>query len=90
MADAEGRPEATETADLYHRHEADPSKWEEAPAVTGRPADVPSPNTTLADRAKARKGGAKKVDKDAEGVEDKAVKAAESKAPTKKAAPRKG
>lgn len=70
---------------------ADDTKYEEAKAVTGRPADVPPPNTTMADRAKAnKKATTKQVDADEAGVEDKAVTASESKAPAKKAAPHKG
>lgn len=48
--------EATTHGDTYHRHgEVDPSKWNEAPSVTGRPVDEPGPNSTLASRAKAKK-----------------------------------
>lgn len=69
-----------------HRHgDPDPSQWQEAEAVTGRPADEPPDNSTLSSRS----GGAKKVD--ADDVEDKAVEAAPAKkagkrAPAKKAA----
>lgn len=71
--------EATTPADTLHRHgDPDPSEWQEAEAVTGRPNDEASPNSTMADRAKARK----QVDKDSDVVEDKAI----TKAPAKKAA----
>lgn len=69
-----------------HRHgDPDPDKWEEAEAVTGRPADVPPDNSTLASRAKAR---VKQVDPD--DVEDKAITKApaKAKATTRKAAPK--
>lgn len=36
--------------------EIDPSKWDEAVAVTGRPVDVASANSTFAERAKVRSG----------------------------------
>ena len=72
--------EATTHAETFHRHgDPDPSNWDEAQAVTGRPADEPTSNSTLAERATARKGDAKQVDADE--VEDKAVK----KAPARKA-----
>lgn len=46
--------EATNHADTYHRHgDPDPSKWDEADAVTGREADPVPTNTSFADRAKA-------------------------------------
>lgn len=59
------------------------SEGREGRSVTGRPVDVPGPNTTLADRAKAR-SGVKQVDKSE--VEDKSVTAAGAakKAPAKK------
>lgn len=84
MAD---RKEATTHADLYQRHgDPDPSKWDEAEAVNGRPSDVAGPNSTLASRARER-AGVKQVD--ASEVEDKAVTAAATKAPAKKAAAKK-
>lgn len=91
---ADDRPEATTHGDQYHRHEPDPSKWEEKEAVTGRPNDTPLrgedkpavPNSTLAERAKAR---TKQVEKDQEQVENKAVTSAAKKAPAKKAAAKK-
>jgi hypothetical protein len=47
-------PEVKNHAESYHRHgEADPSEWDEATAVTGRPADQPTENTTFVQRAKA-------------------------------------
>lgn len=74
--------EATNHADTYGRHgDPDPGKWQKAEAVTGRPADTPPRNSTLAERA-ALRTGAKQVD--AAEAEDKAVK----KAPAKKAAPK--
>lgn len=62
------REEATSAADTLHRHgDPDPSNWDEAQAVTGRPQDQPEANTTFAERAKGRKG-------------TKAVQSAENKA----------
>lgn len=65
--------EATTHADTYHRHgDLDPSKWDEAVAVTGREADPVPQNSTFADRAKAR-GGNKAVqpsDAEAKSLED--------------------
>lgn len=78
----DSRPEATTTADTYGRHEpGDPSKAEQAVAVTGRPPDTPQrgvdepavPNSTFAERSKARRAGAKAVDADDEKAENKAV-----------------
>lgn len=91
MADEKSPNEATEHADLYHRHgEADPEGWEEQEAVTGRENDTPLrgedtpavPNSTLASRAKAR-GSFKRVDD----AENKAVAPAEA---TDKAPARRG
>lgn len=85
-------PEATEHTDTYHRHgDPDPSKWDEGESVTDRPNDTPLrgvdepavPNSTLASRAKARKVGAKQVDKDEDAVENKAVTSAAKKTPAK-------
>lgn len=45
--------------------------WDEQVAVTGRPQDTPSPNTTFADRAKARQPKKKAVQGDE--AENKAV-----------------
>lgn len=79
--------EATTHADLYHRHQQSSDNWEEAEAVTGRENDTPLrgedtfavPNTTLADRAKARsKTDAKQVSED--DTEDKAVASSQTKA----------
>ena len=50
--------------------EGKPEGWEEMVAVTGRPQDEPLPNTTFAQRAKARQ------------PKKKAVQAAENKAVT--------
>lgn len=57
----------------------DPSIWDEAQAVTGRPNDVPEDNSTFASRAKA----AAKADRADVAKVDEPVKA------TKKAAARK-
>lgn len=47
-----------EIADTYQRTgEPDQSQWEEKPAVTGRPADEPTGNSTLAERQRARENG---------------------------------
>lgn len=79
MPDEKDPNEATALAETFHRHgEPDPSKWQEAEAVTDRPNDTPLrgddvyavPNTTMADRRKAR--DVKQVK--SEDVEDKAVK----------------
>lgn len=62
-----------------------PVTSEPAKAVTDRPADVPSPNTTLADRAKARsadKPASKAVDDD--DTENKAVTTSATKRPRRK------
>lgn len=95
MPDDQNDDGATTHADLYQRHEPDQSKWEEKPAVTGRPNDIPLDedpdlpevlrNSTLAARAAANKKRSQKVveDKDAE---NKAVQAADKKAPAKRAA----
>lgn len=48
--------------------ELDPSIWDEAVAVTGRPQDEPLPNSTFAERAKAASKAVKSDD-----AEDKAV-----------------
>lgn len=60
---------AETTADTYHRHgDPDPAKWEEQPAVTGRPNDLRDgevTNTTFADRAKT--DGENKAVQSAEG-----------------------
>jgi hypothetical protein len=48
-----------------------PEGWEEAVAVTGRPQDEPLPNTTFAERAKARQPQKKAV----QSAENKAVAA---------------
>lgn len=83
MADeTTGREPATETADLYHRHgEPDASAWQEAAAVTDRPNDLEGEvrNTTMAERAAARKKASAKEVK-AESTEDKAVTSAATKA----------
>lgn len=89
---AEPRDEATSHGDQYGRHKADPSNWDEQEAVTGRPNDTPLrgedkpavPNSTLAERAKARKASTKQVDKSEETVEDKQVTKAPKKAASKK------
>ena len=76
--------EATTHAETYHGHgDPDPSKWEKATAVTGRPVDTPPPNSTLAERAAARKGDAAAGGPDPTDPEPK-------KAPAKKATARKG
>ena len=73
--------EATTHADTYHRHgDPDPSKWSGAESVTGRPADVPPTNSTLADRA--HKPVVEKVDEPAT--------PAAKKVPARKAAAPKG
>lgn len=75
--------EATTHAETFERHgKPDPSRWEKAKAVTGRPADAPTPNSTLAARAAARK-----VDGTQAPAEDESKP---EKAPAKKAAARKG
>lgn len=94
MADEKDPNEATSHAETYHRHgDPDPSKWEEAQAVTDRPNDLEPGstvhNSTLAERAKANKAkpAAKVVDEDA--AENKAVQSSEAKAaPAKRAAKR--
>lgn len=85
------RPEANTSAETYERHgKPDPSKWQEAEAVTDRPNDLVAgqvTNSTMADRAKARakaKPEAKVVDDDA--AENKAVTTAAKKAPAKRPA----
>lgn len=70
--------------------EVDPSVWDEAPAVTGRPNDEAPENTTFAERLKQaeesrKRLGRKRVDDDDEAVEDKAVKTSTTKAPRKRA-----
>lgn len=82
MADEKDPNEATEFAETLHRHDPDPSKWEQAEAVTGRPSDIFDPNSTLASRAKSR-AGEKKVGED--DAEDKAVTSAATKASARKA-----
>ena len=82
--------EATETADLYHRHgDPDSSVWDEAVAVTGRRNDLGPgekvTNTNFADRAKAAKKTSAKQVADAE---NKSVSSAESKQPAKRASKR--
>jgi hypothetical protein len=49
--------------------EGKPEGWDEAIAVTGRPQDEPLPNTTFAERAKARQPKKKAV----QSAENKAV-----------------
>lgn len=79
MADEKDPNEATTHADLYLREgEPDPSEWEEAEAVTGRPADVPPGNSTFAERAKASGKAEVKV-VEGKDAENKAVQAAEVK-----------
>lgn len=80
--------EATKTEDLYGRHEQKSTKWAEASSVTGRAADAPPANSTLASRRAARVAPAAKRVDPAE-VEDKAVASAATKAPAKRAAGRK-
>lgn len=87
-ADEKDPNEATTHADLYHRHEPDPSGWEEAEAVTDRPNDTPPgsqvSNSTFADRAKATGQAEMKV-VEATDAENKAVQSAEAKkAPAKR------
>ncbi len=68
-------------AETYHRHgDPDPSNWDEAKAVTGRPADKPGDNTTFAGRAKAA-GKASNASKQVDGsaTEDKSVSSAATK-----------
>ncbi len=73
--------EATTHAETFGRHgKPDPSKWDEADAVTGRPADKPPANSTLAERAAARKAAREPDPTDPE----------PKKAPAKKATARKG
>lgn len=73
-----------------HRHD-NPPQGEEQEAVTGRPNDTPLrgeethavPNSTLAERAKARtKAATKQVD--AGQTEDKAVASSQTKSRTRK------
>jgi hypothetical protein len=79
MPDEKAPNEATTHLDQYHRHEQSDENWEEADAVTGRENDTPLrgddkyavPNSTMAERAKARKPAAKQVEKAA--GENKAV-----------------
>lgn len=84
MADEKAPNEATTHTDLYQRHgDADPSNWDEQTAVTARPNDTPLrgvdkpavPNSSFADRAKARAAGSKAVD--SADAENKAVKPAQ-------------
>lgn len=81
MADEKQDQEAQqETADTYYRHgEPDPSVWQAAEAVTGRPNDLgsvtPEPalaNSTFASRAKQQAVATKAIP--AEETEDKAVR----------------
>lgn len=71
--------EASSFAETLHRHDPDPSQWDEAQGVTGRPVDKAGPNSTLASRAAESK--AVKPSQ----VENKAVTEAENKAPAKSA-----
>lgn len=60
---ANDTPDIAKVSDKNTTGEIDPSKWEEAVAVTGRPNDEPEPNTTFGDRAKVRsKPSSKPVD----------------------------
>ncbi len=60
---------------LYSAGPLDPDGWVEQKTVAERPQDEPEPNTTFAERGKATKATAKKVDR----AENKAVTGAESK-----------
>lgn len=81
-------PEAKTHADTYHRHDS-PPQGDEQEAVTGRANDTPLrgedkpavPNSTFAERAKAAKPTAKKVD--ADDTQNKAVSSARKKAASK-------
>lgn len=75
------RQEATSHADTYHRHDDPPAGAEEQKAVTGRPPDTPQrgtdkpavPNSTFAERAKARTSQADTKQVTADEAENKAV-----------------
>ena len=80
-------PQAEERDRSLHRHgDPDPSEWDEAQAVTGRDNDTPLrgedtyavPNTTFAERSKAKQS-----------AETKAVQTAENKGVRAKRATRK-
>jgi hypothetical protein len=83
MAEDKDPREATKFAETLHRHEGDPSQWEEADVKTDRTNDTPLrgedapavPNSTLAERAKS----VKQVDKASDNVEDKKVTRARKK-----------
>lgn len=68
----------------------DASKWREAPSVTGRPADTPPANTTMAQRRAARLGTGAPTAHVAEVGGDSAGQPEPEKTPAKKAAARKG
>ena len=52
---------------------------DEAVSVTGRPNDVPSPNSTFGSRSKGRSGGSRSKAVTDDDTENKAVKAARKK-----------
>lgn len=77
---AEKQKTEEETQDNVKRAdigELDPSLWDEARAVTGRPNDTPLPNTTFVERFKARSSTTKAVQGDQ--AENKAVRSASTK-----------
>lgn len=50
---ADGKPDIAQVSDKQTTGKVDPSIWDEAVAVTGRPQDEPAANSTFADRARA-------------------------------------
>lgn len=80
MPDEKDPNEATSFAETLHRHDPDPSQWEEAQAVTGRPVDKAGPNSTLAERAQANKAKPAEKAVAQEDTENKAVQSAPTKA----------
>lgn len=84
----ESEPTSDERDRGLHRHgDPDPSKWDEQPAVTGRANDTPLrdveehavPNTTLAERAAARRRPSDEKAVDPATTENKAVRAKDTK-----------
>lgn len=54
--------------------EIDPSIWDEAKAVTGRPQDVPEENSTFGSRAKADRADTSKVSEPAKATKKTAAR----------------
>lgn len=70
MAD-DAAPEKNTTGEI------DPSMWDEAVAVAGRPQDEPAPNSTFAERAKAAPAKQDQPDVEADKAPVKATKSAQ-------------